>query len=152
MTWASGHDAGLQLDGLDADAERQLDEILATARSVAALALFKAGGDQARLREFESLTTLDQGVDSELSCQRYGRCQAAWTYLSLAPDVTDPELRSLIEDSVVATADRILAGADTTSYGFSLEHPEDPGRLPRPGRGIRGRSRCIQSGGGYLCR
>jgi endoglucanase len=125
MAWAA--DQGpLELDGLDPDTGTFIDNQLVAARSVAALSLYKASGDQAWLDEFLDLTTLDDGVDRFLSCHEHGRCAAAWTYLSLDPELTDPELRSQIEESIVGTADEILAAADTTAYGFTVDNPYVP--------------------------
>jgi hypothetical protein len=84
--------------------------------------MLRLTGDRHWHDVFVEATTLDDGVDAYLSCSDHGRCDAAWIYLALDPSLTDPGLRATIEQSVVATADEILAAAEGTSFGWAVEN------------------------------
>ena len=115
MTWAEAQQP-----------EPRYAELIRSERSVAAAALVQLTGNQHWRDVFVEATDLDDGVDRFLSCHEHGRCDAAWIYWSTDPAWTDPELRSLIEQSFIATADEILAGADTTAFGWTLANTSVP--------------------------
>ena len=91
-------------------------------RSVAAIALYGATGDKRWHDVFVETTTLTDGVDSFLSCNERTRCEAGWLYLGVDEAATDPELRSAIEASFVATADEIVATAERAAFGWTVEN------------------------------
>jgi endoglucanase len=103
----------------------QADQIRAE-RSVAAAALLQATGERQWNNVFLDATDLDQGVDRFLSCHEHGRCDAAWIYWTTDPALTDPAVRALAGDSIVATAEEIVAGAETTSFGWTVENTSVP--------------------------
>ena len=109
-----------------ADAQPPVDAVVADAvteqRSVAAAALLAATGDSTWHDVFVGSTTLDEGVDGFLACHEHGRCDAAWIYLRTDPSLTDPDLRDLIAESVIATADDVVAIGSETSFGWTLEN------------------------------
>ncbi|MDH3684355.1 MAG: glycoside hydrolase family 9 protein, partial [Acidimicrobiia bacterium] len=97
-------------------------ELVQAHRSVAAVALFKATGDERWHDLFRQTTTLGRGVDPFLSCHQHTRCDAGWVYLTIDPAVTDPDLRRVVEESFVATADEIVSAAEGTAFGWTLEN------------------------------
>jgi endoglucanase len=101
-------------------------DLVVSHRSVAAAAMLKLTGDQRWHDAFVEATTLDDGVDPNLSCHEHGRCDAAWIYLGIDESQTDPALRATIEQSFAATAEEILAAAAETSFGWAVENPFVP--------------------------
>lgn len=107
-----------QPDSAEPDRAEQVE----VQRSVAAAALFKLTGEGRYHDVFVETTTLGDGVDPLLSCAVHGACDAGWIYLTTDPARTDPDLRAMIEQSFVATADAIVAAAETTSFGWAVEN------------------------------
>jgi endoglucanase len=91
-------------------------------RSVAAVAMYGATGEQRWHDLFVETTSLTDGVDGFLSCNEHTRCDAGWLYLGLEATMTDPGLRSIIEQSFIATADEVVAAAGETAFGWTLEN------------------------------
>ncbi|MGI9616403.1 MAG: glycoside hydrolase family 9 protein [Acidimicrobiales bacterium] len=97
-------------------------DVIQAHRSVAAIALYGATSDRRWHDVFVETTTLTDGVDGFLSCNERTRCDAGWLYLGVDEAATDPELRSIIEESFIATADEIVAAAESTAFGWTLEN------------------------------
>ena len=106
----------------DQPSESGLDETIQAHRSVAAVALYGATGEQRWHDLFVATTTLTDGVDRFLSCHEHTRCEAGWLYLGLDDAATDSDLRATIEQSFVATAEEILDAADGTALGWTLDN------------------------------
>lgn len=116
MRWAEGQPA----EGQPADEE--VVRTLREHRSVAAIALYKATGDEAWHDLFLEASDLDAEVDPFLSCHEHGRCDAGWIYLGIDPELTDAAVRDLITESFVATADDIVDVSDETAFGWTVEN------------------------------
>ncbi len=101
-------------------------DTISSERAVAAAALYKLTGDEAWHDAFKESTGFTDGVNAFLACHIHTACDAGWIYLSIPADRTDPELRATIEQSFLASADEVLAAAETTSYGWALEDPFVP--------------------------
>ena len=97
-------------------------DLVTETRSVAAAALFKLTGEERWHEAFLASSTLDDEVNGFLTCNGHGACDAGWIYLSIDPERTDPAVRDNIEASFVATADDIVAAAETTSFGWTIEN------------------------------
>ncbi|MEM7339170.1 MAG: glycoside hydrolase family 9 protein [Actinomycetota bacterium] len=100
--------------------------LVAAQRAVAAAALLQRNGDPQWHAVFTAATTLDDQAVEHLSCANHGVCDAAWLYLGADTDVTQPALRAQIEAAVVTNADLVLAAADTTALGWTMEDPRAP--------------------------
>ncbi|MEM8924732.1 MAG: glycoside hydrolase family 9 protein, partial [Actinomycetota bacterium] len=87
-----------------------------------AVALYKATGDGTWHDTFLDIGDVDDGVDAYLSCNNHLACDAAWLYLSIDEALTDAAVRADMEASFVATADEVIAAAETTSYGWAVEN------------------------------
>lgn len=123
MSWAEAASVdGASAGAPAADATAANNTAIQAQRSVAAVALYGATGDERWHDVFMETTPLTDGVDGFLSCNERTRCDAGWLYLGLEEADTDPELRSTIEQSFVATADEIVAAADATAFGWTLEN------------------------------
>ena len=95
-------------------------------RSVAAAALLKLTGELQWHDVFVEASTLDDGIDGFLSCHEHGRCDAGWIYLSIDPSRTESALRSLIEESFIASAEEIVTAGEQTSFGWVTENRSVP--------------------------
>ena len=114
MEWAEGQSVE------PINAERTAEQ-----RLVAAAALYKATEDPKWHDLFVGLSPFTE-VDNALTCNAHGKCDAAWLYLTTDELVTDADIRSTLQASVIATADEVIRAASTTSYGFALENPNFP--------------------------
>jgi endoglucanase len=120
MEWAEAQ-AG---SGVAAAGEADLVE---PQRAVAAAALLAATGDRAWHEVFVNASDLlDSSSDPYLSCHEHERCDAAWLYLAADPAVTDQSVRDDLRNRFVASADAIVAAADSTAYGWTTENPFVP--------------------------
>ncbi len=95
-------------------------------QAVAAAALYRLTGERRWHDLFVEASALDDEVDAFLSCHAHAACDAGWIYLRTDPALTDPDVRALIETSFVASADRVLAAAETTAYGWAVENEALP--------------------------
>lgn len=95
---------------------------IAGQRAVAAAALYRLTGDQHWHDLFVSSSALDDSVDAFLTCNSHAQCDAGWIYLMTDEAMTDPAIRSLIEQSFIATADEVMAGTEQTSFGWAVEN------------------------------
>lgn len=100
--------------------------LVAGQRQVAAAALLEATGDRHWDEVFRASSTLDDGVDSALACHAHTACDAGWIYWMTDPAVTDPAVRAQIGRSFTASADAVLAAANTTAFGWTAEDPKVP--------------------------
>ncbi|MEL7155974.1 MAG: glycoside hydrolase family 9 protein [Actinomycetota bacterium] len=106
----------------DQPEEAAYAEMVAAERAVAAAALYKLTGQETWHDVFRETSGFADGVDAFLACNNHTKCDGGWIYLSIPPERTDPALRSLIEQSFVASAEEIVAAADTTAFGWSVEN------------------------------
>lgn len=97
-------------------------DVIAAERAVAAAALFKLTDDEAWHLVFSETSGFADGIDASLACNNHTKCDAGWIYLTIDPGRTDPELRSTIEQSFVATAEEIVSAAEGTAFGWAVEN------------------------------
>ncbi len=95
-------------------------------RVVAAAALLKLTDDQRWNDVFVELTTFDSSVEEFMNCQSHDICDAAWIYLGADESVTDAAVRQGIIDSFVRSADGVVAGVESSAYGWALENGNVP--------------------------
>lgn len=105
----------------DQPTEERFAEVVQAERAVAAAALFKLTGDEVWHDAFRQSTGFNDGVNYFLACHEHTECDAGWIYLTIPADRTDASLRATIEESFVASADEVVAAADTTAFGWALE-------------------------------
>ncbi len=99
---------------------------VADQRAVASAALLLATGDSRWHDRFLETADFVRSGDTNLSCHAHTRCDAAWLYLQADPSVTDPAIRADLEGRFLTSADALLAVADQTAYGWTLESPTIP--------------------------
>ena len=95
-------------------------------RTVAAAALLKRTGDKKWHDVFVAGTSFDSTSREFLSCHGHDICDAAWLYATADPTTTDPDIRDRVVDSFVISADDVVAGTNSTSFGWSLEDRNIP--------------------------
>ncbi len=117
MSWA---------EGAQATQEAGADGLVRPQRAVAAAALLAATGEPGWHDVFVAAADFADDADPNLSCHAHERCDAAWLYLAADPALTDPAIRADLEARFVATADAIVAAADTTAYGWTVANPFVP--------------------------
>ena len=115
MTWAGAQPVP------DHDAEKIRGQ-----RAVAAASMLALTGDHRYQETFVADTPFAGGPVDALGCNGNEICDAAWNYLWVDRQLTDPAIVANIEQSFTATAQRVADASDSTLYGWCLEDPNVP--------------------------
>ncbi len=99
---------------------------VADQRTVAAVAMLAATGDEKWHDLFVETADFLSASDPALSCHAHTSCDAAWLYLQADESLTDSAIRDQLEERFVASADQAVAAIDGTAYGWSPENPNVP--------------------------
>jgi len=101
------------------------DRVLAQ-RMVAAAALLRLTGDAQWNAVFLTDNPFSDGPVDGLDCHTDELCDAAWNYLWVDSAQRDAQVVTNIRQSFTDAANAIADGADSTLFGWCLQHPEVP--------------------------
>ena len=105
--------------------EDSLVDFVKPQRNVAAAAMLSTTGDRLWHDVFMDTVTY-LGPSADASCQAHRQCDGAWLYLQASSSVTDAEIRDQLLAMFRRSADEIVAAAESTSYGWTMENPGAP--------------------------
>ncbi|MFT3852360.1 MAG: glycoside hydrolase family 9 protein [Ilumatobacteraceae bacterium] len=120
MAWAEAQWAAAPAatrTSLDGDVEPQ--------RAAAAAAMLQLTGDRSWNDVFADASTFDTAAADSLDCPG-PTCDAAWLYAMADQSLTDPTMRSNSIASIRNNADKVLAGQQTTAFGWAVDYPGAP--------------------------
>ncbi len=116
MEWAES-----EWDSLD----DETTDFVRPQRNVAAASFLALTGESRWHKIFvETAPYIDDSSPS--SCHIRTQCDGAWLYLQAADDVTDPAIRERFVEMFRRSADEIVAAANRSPYGWTMENPEAP--------------------------
>lgn len=119
MAWAEQHWAefGSGRTALESTVEPQ--------RAAAAAAMLGLTRDPSWNSVFAEATTFDDAAMDALDCPG-PICDSAWIYASIDPALTTATTRANAVESIVRNADKVLAGQQSTAYGWAMDFPGSP--------------------------
>ncbi len=115
MKWA-------QAQKIPAPFTEQID----TLRAVAAAALYRLTADTQWQDVFVAMSTLDDGPLDLLGCHGYDLCNSTWIYARTDHATVRADVKRNAVESFRRNADALVAGQDTTAFGWTIEHPYIP--------------------------
>lgn len=112
MDWAEGN-LGTVPEG---------DEDLNVQRSIAAVSLYRATGDDRWHDLFLALSPLASGTDPT-PCVLATSCESNWRYATLPAELGQADVRDRATASIIDIADQLLFVGETTAFGWTPEGP-----------------------------
>ena len=95
-------------------------------RAGAAAALYRLTGDTNWQTAFAAASGLRTRTIGDLGCSGGGVCDGAWIYAHATWPSVDATLRRNVLASFRSTADDLVRAANTTLFGWTVDHPEVP--------------------------